>query len=851
MGRQMFRLMLALVILCGSFGALARMADIGESDSSASPTSGWQSFVKSQVSKVEVTVTGWLARGRALLSDQSPKKVVGPLPSKNAPQLPAANRSQEQIGNVESASQNPEIKAKLAELPVFSDSSKREIGKAYREVAKTAPIGVVTAAPARVGTSQLPTSKSGVPKFEFVQRQEKVNKKGVKSSVEIKIKDIPALDIGDEEKISAKSLMLPQSDLSTRKYPVVSPLQSPAPFDAKIVKSWTTAPISPVQVFKDLDRKGLGLGEIVTLNKIEKVKWKIAETSAVNEFPHAELTAGELRMLTALILAKDSDNCSGVMGLFFEALSNPDVKDEAQYFLARCSRDLKLESEALEAYLTSVRAKEEAFGKKAFMDLLALGIPWESEIKSAKVLQSSEVEKYHSLDQKGDIYYILGKAQYREEKEKLAMATLEKVGKKSAHRYEARFLSSIVKYNQGQVQDSILELTQLFKDVSTRGNRDKNLESLISINLGRMLFAQQKYKDSVEAFVKIPKDHPLWVTALVEQGWAQILNGDTAGAIGNMYSLHSPYFKNVFMPDSFVVRSVGYLNICQYADAYKSLTHLEKTYRPWAAMVEQYIKSRSGPLDYYATVRTFLRNRGQGDADGLPGAVIREVARQRDFLSYQDAINRRVDEQSQWEKSQQQLIVIKDKIRGKVGASQQRIAELKRRRTQIVSLKNSNIAADYTAIDTEIATLEERIISLKYRVGIYENAKTQFAQLRLKAEARIEKEKDQLKELGGKALLKHTQRVREQLAKVLENNEFLRYEVFAGSGENIRYQVAGGATKGENRVPASVRPEKMVNWDFEGEYWEDEIGSYRSTLRDNCPVSGAVSIGKSGPALPN
>jgi len=59
-------------------------------------------------------------------------------------------------------------------------------------------------------------------------------------------------------------------------------------------------------------------------------------------------------------------------------------------------------------------------------------------------------------------------------------------------------------------------------------------------------------------------------------GLTQLASDDFAGAIGNMYSLHSPYFKAVYQPESFVVRTIGYLNICQYGDAYKSLTWLER-----------------------------------------------------------------------------------------------------------------------------------------------------------------------------------------------------------------------------------------------------------------------------------
>ncbi len=92
-----------------------------------------------------------------------------------------------------------------------------------------------------------------------------------------------------------------------------------------------------------------------------------------------------------------------------------------------------------------------------------------------------------------------------------------------------------------------------------------------------------------------------------------------------------------------------------------------------------------------------------------------------------------------------------------------------------------------------------------------------------------------------KTKLEHTianriTKIRTDLARYLDNNELLRYEVFAASGENIRYQVAGGE-KG-NRVPATAIPKsKSLQWDFDGEYWEDEIGHYRSSLKNNCPDS--------------
>ena len=92
-------------------------------------------------------------------------------------------------------------------------------------------------------------------------------------------------------------------------------------------------------------------------------------------------------------------------------------------------------------------------------------------------------------------------------------------------------------------------------------------------------------------------------------GLDPIGDGSYAGAMGNMYSLHSPYFKAVYQPESFVVRTIGYLNICQYGDAYKSLSFLEKDYRNWYGKMSHYVEAKGKPADIYTTVKNYIRGK--------------------------------------------------------------------------------------------------------------------------------------------------------------------------------------------------------------------------------------------------
>jgi hypothetical protein len=47
--------------------------------------------------------------------------------------------------------------------------------------------------------------------------------------------------------------------------------------------------------------------------------------------------------------------------------------------------------------------------------------------------------------------------------------------------------------------------------------------------------------------------------------------------------------------------------------------------------------------------------------------------------------------------------------------------------------------------------------------------------------------------------------------------------------------VAGGQVEEADRKPAEARSKKDYGWRFKGEFWEDEIGNFKSDLQNLCP----------------
>ena len=323
------------------------------------------------------------------------------------------------------------------------------------------------------------------------------------------------------------------------------------------------------------------------------------------------------------------------------------------------------------------------------------------------------------------------------------------------------------------------------------------------------------------------------------------MSGDFEGAIGNMYSIQSPYFAGAYKPESYVIRTIGYLNICQYADAYKTLSLLEHDYRPWLQQMETYTRSADKKGHYYQTVRSLLlaqqasaSKKGESapkEIDGLPAQVIREMARHRDFTNLQKSLNRQIDERPAYDKLDAEVMRGLKRAQAQVQNSRKRIDRL---RVQIATLKTHHeLESSRETWKADLAHELEALNDHFFDVDIYNDAVAALPEYHKEAKLAADSRIADLHNHMEKILSTRILRMKADLARALDNNELLRYEVFAGSGENLRYQVAGGEQG--NRVPASIVPKsKSLHWDFDGEYWEDEIGHYRSSLKNNCPASG-------------
>jgi hypothetical protein len=118
---------------------------------------------------------------------------------------------------------------------------------------------------------------------------------------------------------------------------------------------------------------------------------------------------------------------------------------------------------------------------------------------------------------------------------------------------------------------------------------------------------------------------------------------------------------------------------------------------------------------------------------------------------------------------------------------------------------------------------------------IAKRARNSIKDMRAKGLARLEEDKKTFKTKASEAIKARFTAMRTTLKNTLDQSEVLNYELYSGAGEHLRYQMAGGDITDKAHKELKPAAESSTKWEFKGEIWEDELGHYRSSLKNVCP----------------
>ncbi|MCC6278120.1 MAG: hypothetical protein IT289_09415, partial [Oligoflexia bacterium] len=692
---------------------------------------------------------------------------------------------------------------------LIAQQTKQEILKTKAEFKAATPVKVSQPGKAFSGPLLI-LGRNNVPVFEFIKLRQRVIKTGTKK--------IPELDVGMEPTLAVEDLLVKKwtqiPQISEKKVEVLATpnLEKQTELDQAMLAQ-VPAPQSPEAIPVPV----LTEAQKVTGEKVNKISYQFGAERPITEMAIVQFTPEELKLLRGLILVQKKDQCHVATGIFVDLIGseNQEVKDTSRFNLGVCLYEMHLPTEGLKYLSQIIKSKNRELAPEAISTIVK-EVPLFHEDDVADALQQGHADQLIPKTVLNDAAYLIAKNLVRKRRMNEVASWVQKIDQKAQRYPYGQFLLAIAEYEQNQPERAITRLKELSVDLATKGI-NKDLQGLVNLNLGRIAFQKAKYRDSVEAFQRVPKSHPLWMQGLTELAWAQLQSKDAAGAIGNMHSIQSPYFDAVWKPESYIVRSIGYLDICQYADAAKSLGYLKFRYEPWISKADAFLANQSSDKLYEEVVH-YLKTRGKERAPQLPSQIILDIAHQRNFLNAQENLNLIVDEIQGYPFIKQLVEKDKSSLAYRKNTALMRIGYLEKKIGSSKAIPG--LAKNIPAWQGEINQHKNFLSVFQFKVDTLKEAQDGLGRLQSMAQKSLNEKKAEFRAVAGKVLKANLSKLASRLKKNLENNELVMYEILAGSGENIRYQMAGGKTGAKQ----AVRAPAGQKWEFEGEFWEDEIG---------------------------
>jgi hypothetical protein len=352
-----------------------------------------------------------------------------------------------------------------------------------------------------------------------------------------------------------------------------------------------------------------------------------------------------------------------------------------------------------------------------------------------------------------------------------AQRLLIQVDTKSAFGPRAKFLEGVMLFREKRENDALEAFKAVIRMTKDPKNaEERNLRQLAFFQLARTHFGAKQPSFSIYYYDKIRRFTYEWLEAIYESSWAEFRLGNYEKSLGNLLTLHSPFFSDQYFPESHILKAVVYYENCRYPEAKKILEEFKARYEP----VHEELKSmtaRTQAHEKYHEALLNLTNQELAEASADKSRImaqILELALSDAELATLDASYREVD----------------DEIRSMDGVGP--------------VFSTGKLRPELEAILTTVRG------DLQREAGRAVKRKLEF-------------ERDQIKSLIQQAVRIDIETAHAEQERIESTLRDVQSEPGRKDKEFIEW----------------TDDEKLV-WPFNDEYWKDELGTYQLTLAHSC-----------------
>ncbi len=383
-------------------------------------------------------------------------------------------------------------------------------------------------------------------------------------------------------------------------------------------------------------------------------------------------------------------------------------------------------------------------------------------------------------------------------------------------------LTGLNALKRGAIADSLAPL-----NVALQSNAlAPEFSAHVRILLARAYFSTKKFQEAWGQLRLIPRNSPLFTTALTDLAWTALDSGRYPEAVGVALSLQSSAFKGEFIPDAALVLAIAFNELCHYPAALQAVQNFKTRYAQDFEWLQTQGQGGGGPSLYSLAI---TRTEGKASA---PETLVRQWMRMPAFMTSQREINALFEEDSTGS-------AFKDDLEEERG--QNRLA--------IHNLANS--VRPQLALDPKSASaplVQKSMAELRARVVEYLNQKRAGALWNVISAASRRSANGRRKELVAQIdqqIRKENAVLLSQLKEAAQSLRLVEIEIFNGASHDMIFMNAHpdySTTLAKwIEPPSKDQGEKKWLWgslptepDARVEIWADELGSIRANLPDHC-----------------
>lgn len=400
---------------------------------------------------------------------------------------------------------------------------------------------------------------------------------------------------------------------------------------------------------------------------------------------------------------------------------------------------------------------------------------------------------------------------------------------------------------RGEHGSTIRELDKFFAQ-SVIPQPLKRFTDAAHIVLARAHYTRGNFEKASDELKLVSKRSNELANSLSELSWTYLQNDKHAEAIGTALNLQQGGLRHTFAPEAPMVMAMALNELCQYPESVRATNVFKKHYEgpfTWLYNWNHDAQRRDEPL--YPLAVEFLKRDKKASRETpedrarprrVPDKVASEWVRSPLFISSQDEINLLFDEQDGTGKlgrsgSQEQT-----------RAARQTVAQILETRPKL-KLALSKRKPGEPLSKSLINELREIKSSLTYFRRV-QNAAPVWRTLLANYQKQSPSIKSRLVAQINDDLKDRSQRMLAQLEEIAENIQLVEIEIYNGASQDIIWQNAHPDYKAvaqkiqQEREKAAA--EKVWDWghskgvqtDDDAEIWEDELGSFKADLFDNC-----------------